>query len=55
MQRILYLVLIYLLIGVKAKNVRHIQIPQYEGLALKDISTFLNTGHEHVFDYMPDS
>ena len=34
---------------------RHISVPQYEGLALKDISGFLNEGHEEVFDYMPDA
>ena len=33
---------------------RHIAIPQYEGLTLKHINIFLNNGHEHVFDYMPD-
>ena len=33
---------------------RHIQIPQYEGLSLKDIADFLSQGHEHVWLYMPD-
>ena len=30
-------------------------MPQYDGLALKHIALFLNSGHEHVWDYMPDS
>ena len=47
--------MIIVLIGIKAKDVRHIQVPLYEGLALKDISRFLNEGHEEVFAYMPDS
>ena len=47
--------MIIVLIGIKAKDVRHIQVPLYEGLALKDISKFLNDGHEEVFDYMPDA
>ena len=29
-------------------------MPQYEGLALKDVSNFLRDGHQHVGDYMPD-
>ena len=33
-----------LYIGIKAKDVRHISVPQYEGLALKHISAFLNNG-----------
>lgn len=41
-------------VGIKGKDVRHITVPQYEGLALKDISIFLNDGRQYVFDYMPD-
>ena len=40
--------------GVKAKDVRHIQVPQYEGLSLKHIADFLNNGQQKVWDYMPD-
>ena len=39
----------------KAKDVRHIQVPQYEGLSLKHIAAFLNNGHQEVWDYMPDA
>ena len=38
----------------KAKDVRHIQVPQYEGLSLKHIAAFLNNGHQDVWEYMPD-
>ena len=38
----------------KAKDVRHIQVPLYEGLALKNIAAFLEDGHAEVFDYFPD-
>ena len=41
-------------VGVKAKEVRHISVPQYEGLALKNIAAFLDNGHQEVFDYFPD-
>ena len=34
---------------------RHISVPQYDNLSLKRIATFLNSGREHVFEYMPDS
>lgn len=44
----------YLSVGIKAKDVRHISVPQYEGLALKHISAFLNNGQQHLFQYMPD-
>ena len=30
-------------------------MPQYDGLALKHISAFLNNGHQQVFEYFPDS
>ena len=30
-------------------------MPQYDGLALKHIALFLNSGYEYVWDYMPDS
>ena len=42
-------------LGVKSKDVRHISVPQYEGLVLKDIAAFLNSGRQKVWDYMPDS
>ena len=35
-------------------DVRHITIPAYEGLALKDIAMFSNQ-HTQVNDYLPDS
>ena len=34
---------------------RHISVPQYDGLSLKHIAAFLDNGHQHVFDYMPDN
>ena len=30
-------------------------VPQYEGLAIKDIAAFLNDRHEEVYQYMPDA
>ena len=39
---------------IKGREVRHIQIPQYDGLSIKDISNFLDDGHQYVFQYMPD-
>ena len=44
-----------LFIGIHGSEVRHIQVPQYDGLSLRDISLFLGEGHGHVFDYMPDN
>ena len=44
-----------LYIGVKNKEVRHITVPQYEGLALKDIAQVLNEFHPEVYEYLPDS
>ena len=41
-------------VGVKAKDVRLIQVPQYEGLSLKHIAAFINNGHQDVWEYMPD-
>ena len=38
---------------VYAKDVRHIAIPGYEGLTLKDIAGFLQNYRE-VIDYLPD-
>ena len=29
-------------------------MPQYEGLALKDIYAILDDSHPHVYDYLPD-
>lgn len=40
--------------AVKARAVRHISVPQYEGLALKDIAQFLDAGHRQVYDFFPD-
>ena len=42
------------LIGIKSKNVKIIAVPQYEGLALKDISQFCALNHPEVGDYLPD-
>ena len=33
---------------------RHISVPQYEGLSLKDIANYLRNGHQQVADYFPD-
>ena len=38
-----------------SKDVRHITIPQYEGLALKHISKHLDQSYQHVYDYLPDA
>ena len=42
-------------IGILGSEVRHIQVPQYEGLSLRDISIYLGEFHGHVFDFMPDN
>ena len=42
-------------LDIKGRDVRYIQIPQYDGLSIKDISNFLEDGHQHVFQYMPDA
>ena len=47
--------LILFRLDIKGRDVRYIQIPQYDGLSIKDISNFLEEGHRHVFQYMPDS
>ncbi len=39
---------------IKSEAVRHITIPQYEGLALKHITARLDNGYQHVYDYLPD-
>jgi len=39
---------------IKSEAVRHITIPQYEGLALKHITARLDNGFQHVYDYLPD-
>ena len=36
-------------------SVRHVTVPQYEGLALKDIAQVLNEFHPEVYEYLPDS
>ena len=47
--------LILFRLDIKGRDVRYIQIPQYDGLSIKDISNFLEEGHRHVFQYMPDA
>ena len=39
---------------IKSEQVKHITIPQYEGLALKHIMGHLDNGCQHVYDYLPD-
>ena len=39
---------------IKSEDVKHITVPQYEGLALKHIGGFLENGHQHVYSYLPD-
>ena len=39
--------------SIKAKDVRHISIPSYEGLTLNDIAKFVNEYGE-VGAYLPD-
>ena len=39
---------------IKSEQVKHITIPQYEGLALKHIMSHLDNGCQHVYDYLPD-
>ena len=41
-------------LDVKAKKVRNICIPQYEGLAMKDMDEQVFQMHEVIFDYFPD-
>ena len=38
---------------IKSEVVRHITIPQYEGLALKHIMSHLDNGCQHVYDFLP--
>ena len=33
---------------------RHVYVPQYPNLSLGKISSFLNDGRKHVFDYLPE-
>ena len=39
---------------IMSETVRHITIPQYEGLALKHITARLDNGFQHVYDFLPD-
>ena len=39
---------------VKATEVRHVSVPYYENLSIKEMSLFVENGNMHVFDYMPD-
>ena len=41
-------------VEIKAKEVRHVYVPQYETLTLKNIFEFLEDGNLAVFDYLPD-
>ena len=41
-------------IEIKAKEVRHVYVPQYETLTLKRIFEFLEDGNLAVFDYLPE-
>ena len=34
---------------------RHCYVPQYDSLTLDKITEFLNEGHGHVLDYLPDA
>ena len=34
---------------------RHCYVPQYDSLTLDKITEFLNDGHDHVLDYLPDA
>ena len=39
---------------VKANEVRHVSVPYYENLSIKEMSLFVEKGNMHVFDYLPD-
>ena len=39
---------------IKSKEVRHVNVPQYESLTIKKIADFLQEGHVHVFEYFPE-
>ena len=41
-------------IEIKAKEARHISVPYYDTLTIKTILAFLDDGHKHVYDYLPD-
>ena len=41
-------------IEVKANEVRHVSVPYYENLSIKEMSLFVQNGNMHVFEYMPD-
>ena len=41
-------------IEIKAKESRHISVPYYDTLTIKTILAFLDDGHKHVYDYLPD-
>ena len=41
-------------IEIKAKEARHISVPYYDTLTIKTILAFLDDGHKHVYNYLPD-
>ena len=52
MGTLLILLLIYSVI--RNKDVRHVSVPQYEGLTIEKIAKFINDGHQEVYQYLPD-
>ena len=41
-------------IEILQKYVRHVHVPLYDTLSIKQVCAFLSKGHEHVFKYWPD-
>ena len=41
-------------VEIKAKEVRHVYVPQYNTLTIEKIFDFLEDGNLAVFDYLPD-
>ena len=44
----------HLTIDVRAKEVRTMVVPQYEGLAIKDMDAAIFQNHSQIYEYLPD-
>ena len=44
---------LFIILGIMSKNVWHCSVPMYDGLAIKDIMSFVEINHKEVLDYLP--